>query len=264
MTLSLDEGFWFVLGGENRLWLTAAGTLPKGRRDALPPHIQAVNFEVFDSWQGLPCYLVDLGEDEPGDAFVSIRQLMEQGDEEAFRLAGRAWQLVNFHRTHRFCGCCGGAMSPSEREWAMRCEAGHVVYPRISPCIIVAVRKGSQILLAAHNRHYREDDPLFTVLAGFAEAGESLEQCVAREVFEECGIKVSNIRYVASQPWPFPHSLMMGFLADYAGGELRVQREELVTADYFGADNLPRLPPDGTIARRLIRLTLDAIGADMP
>ncbi|ALP41515.1 NADH pyrophosphatase [Aeromonas schubertii] len=100
---------------------------------------------------------------------------------------------------------------------------------------------------------------MYTVLAGFVEPGESLEQCVAREVFEESGIRITNIRYVASQPWPFPHSLMMGFLADYESGELTLQEEELVDADFFRAEALPRLPPHGTIARRLIALTLAAI-----
>ena len=136
------------------------------------------------------------------------------------------------------------------------CRHGHVVYPRISPCIIVAVRKGPAILLAAHRRHYQAEDPMYTVLAGFVEAGENLEQCVAREVFEESGIRVRNVRYVASQPWPFPHSLMMGFTADYQSGEIKVQDDELVAADFFEADRLPRLPPHGTIARRLIELCL--------
>ena len=118
-----------------------------------------------------------------------LRQLMVAGDEEGFRLAGRAWQLVTFRRTHRFCGECGAPMTPKAGEWAQVCHHGHTAYPRISPCIIVAVRKGPEILLAAHRRHYQADDPMYTVLAGFVEAGENLEQCVAREVFEESGIR---------------------------------------------------------------------------
>ena len=254
MGLNREPGFWFILGGEARLWL-AAGRVPEGT----PPGVVDRPGELFDHWQGRPCYLLDLGEGEPGEGFAPLRSLMEAGYEEAFRLAGRAWQLVNFRRTHRFCGSCGAPSVPSTREWAMVCREGHTVYPRLSPCIIVAVRRGAEILLAAHRRHHQPVDPMYTVLAGFTEPGESLEQCVAREVFEESGIRVTNIRYVASQPWPFPHSLMMGFMADYESGELTVQEEELVDAGFFTPAALPRLPPRGTIARRLIELTLAAI-----
>lgn len=254
MGLNSESGFWFILGGEARLWLEE-GRLP----GVVPAAFADRRAEPFDHWQGRPCYLLDLGEGEPGEGFAPLRSLMEAGDEEAFRLAGRAWQLVNFRRSHRFCGHCGAPAVPADREWAMVCREGHTVYPRLSPCIIVAVRRGPEILLAAHRRHHQAVDPMYTVLAGFVEPGESLEQCVAREVFEESGIRITNIRYVASQPWPFPHSLMMGFLADYESGELTLQEEELVDADFFRAGALPRLPPHGTIARRLIALTLAAI-----
>lgn len=253
---STEQARWFVLGGDHLVLLDPQGQIPQGLRSELPTPLQDAPFERFDDWDGEPCYLLDLGEEADTSAMTGLRQLMVAGDEEGFRLAGRAWQLATFRRSHRFCGECGAPMTPKAGEWAQECGQGHVVYPRISPCIIVAVRKGSAILLAAHRRHYQADDPMYTVLAGFVEAGESLEQCVAREVFEESGIRVHNVRYVASQPWPFPHSLMMGFTADYESGEIRVQDEELVAADFFEADGLPRLPPHGTIARRLIALCL--------
>ncbi|UNP89011.1 NAD(+) diphosphatase [Aeromonas encheleia] len=253
-----EQARWFVLGGDHFVLLDEQGQIPQGPRAQLPAHLHEAPFERFDQWDDLPCYLLDLGADTEGEpsAMTPLRQLMVAGDEEGFRLTGRAWQLATFRRSHRFCGECGTPMVPKAGEWAQQCRQGHVVYPRISPCIIVAVRKGSDILLAAHRRHYQAEDPMYTVLAGFVEAGENLEQCVAREVFEESGIRVGKVRYVASQPWPFPHSLMMGFIADYEGGEIRVQDEELVAADFFGADRLPRLPPHGTIARRLIALCL--------
>lgn len=256
---STEQARWFVLGGDHLVLLDTQGQIPQGSRALLPASLQGASFERFDEWGGLPCYLLDLGAGTDGELspMTPLRQLMVAGDEEGFRLAGRAWQLATFRRSHRFCGECGAPMAPKTGEWAQGCPQGHVVYPRISPCIIVAVRKGPAILLAAHRRHYQADDPMYTVLAGFVEAGENLEQCVAREVFEESGIRVGNIRYVASQPWPFPHSLMMGFTADYLGGEIKVQDEELVAADFFEADRLPRLPPHGTIARRLIELSFN-------
>ena len=257
---STEQALWFVLGGDHLVLLDEQGRIPQGPKACLPAELDATPFEHFDQWGDLPCYLLDLGAQADTQAMAPLRQLMVAGDEEGFRLAGRAWQLATFRRTHHFCGECGAPMTPKAGEWAQECRHGHVVYPRISPCIIVAVRKGSALLLAAHRRHHQVEDPMFTVLAGFVEAGENLEQCVAREVFEESGIRVCNVRYVSSQPWPFPHSLMMGFVADYESGEIRLQEEELVAADFFEADRLPRLPPHGTIARRLIELCLtDAI-----
>ncbi|MCO4203128.1 MULTISPECIES: NAD(+) diphosphatase [Aeromonas] len=257
---STEQAFWFVLGGDHLVLLDEQGRIPQGPKACLPAELHTTAFEHFDQWGDLPCYLLDLGEGADTVATSPLRQLMVAGDEEGFRLAGRAWQLATFRRTHRFCGECGAPMIPKAEEWAQGCRHGHVVYPRISPCIIVAVRKGPAILLAAHRRHYQAEDPMYTVLAGFVEAGENLEQCVAREVFEESGIRVRNVRYVASQPWPFPHSLMMGFTADYESGEIRVQDEELVAADFFEAGALPRLPPHGTIARRLIEQCLADVG----
>lgn len=253
---STEQARWFVLGGDHLVLLDDQGQIPRCALIQLPAELRGAPFERFDDWDGEPCYLLDLGAEAETQAMTGLRQLMVGGDEDGFRLAGRAWQLATFRRSHRFCGECGAPMAPKAGEWALGCSQGHLAYPRISPCIIVAVRKGPAILLAAHRRHYQAEDPMYTVLAGFVEAGESLEQCVAREVFEESGIRVRNVRYVASQPWPFPHSLMMGFIADYEGGEIEVQDEELVAADFFEADGLPRLPPQGTIARRLIELCL--------
>ncbi|MBL0632527.1 NAD(+) diphosphatase [Aeromonas veronii] len=255
-----EQACWFVVAGDHQILLDEAGQVPSGVKACLPAALAGARFERFDEWQRLPCYLLDLGAEADTTMMAPLRQLMVAGDEEGFRLAGRAWQLATFRRTHRFCGECGAPMTPKAGEWAQVCHHGHSVYPRISPCIIVAVRKGPEILLAAHRRHYQADDPMYTVLAGFVEAGENLEQCVAREVFEESGIRVRNVRYVASQPWPFPHSLMMGFTADYESGEIKVQDDELVAAAFFAADRLPRLPPHGTIARRLIELSLAGEG----
>ena len=139
-------------------------------------------------------------------------------------------------------------------KWAMLCShCRERYYPQIAPCIIVAIRRDDAILLAQHTRHR---NGVHTVLAGFVEVGETLEQAVAREVMEESGIRVKNLRYVTSQPWPFPQSLMTAFMADYADGEIVVDKKELLTADWYRYDDLPLLPPPGTVARRLIEDTV--------
>ncbi len=166
-----EQARWFVVAGDHQILLDEAGQVPSGVKACLPAALAGARFERFDEWQGLPCYLLDLGDEADTSAMSPLRQLMVARDEEGFRLAGRAWQLATFRRTHRFCGECGAPMTPKAGEWAQVCQQGHSVYPRISPCIIVAVRKGPEILLAAHRRHYQADDPMYTVLAGFVEAG---------------------------------------------------------------------------------------------
>jgi NAD+ diphosphatase len=165
-------------------------------------------------------------------------------------VAGRANQFVDWARTHQFCGGCGQPTRDKADERAKVCPScGLVNYPRVSPAIIVAVLKGDRILLAQSTR---ARNSFFSVLAGFVEPGETLEDCVRREVREETGIAVDGIRYFGSQPWPFPNALMVAFTATYAGGELAIDLSEIVNAGWFGADELPPLPGKHSIARRLI------------
>jgi len=188
-----------------------------------------------------------------------LRALYMPFGEELFVAAGRAVQIAAFALTHRHCGRCGRPTRPVAGEHAVRCDACELsFYPRVAPAIIVLIRRGQQALLA-HAGHFREG--MYSTLAGFVEAGESLEQTLVREVREEVGIEVTSIRYFGSQPWPFPHSLMVGFTADYAGGEIRVDGEEIVDARWFSADDLPNLPPNPSIARKLIDAWLRDVGA---
>ena len=184
---------------------------------------------------------------------ASVRQLMDQ-EVGLFQLAGRGVQLAEFYRSHKFCGYCGHTMHPSKTEWAMLCgSCRERYYPQIAPCIIVAIRRDDHILLAQHTRHR---NGIYTVLAGFVEVGETLEQTVAREVMEESAIRVKNLRYVTSQPWPFPQSLMTAFMAEYDSGEITIDPNELLDAGWYRYDQLPLLPPPGTVARRLIEDTV--------
>ncbi len=185
-----------------------------------------------------------------GMTFTPLRPLHAVVEEAVFPVAGRAVQIAEWHETHRFCGRCGTPAADSPGERAKRCPAcGLLAFPRVAPAIIVRVSRGDEILLA-HGRRFPE--PIYSVLAGFVDPGESLEECVHREVFEEVGIELRDVRYWASQPWPFPHSLMLGFTAEYAGGELTIDEEEIVDAQWFHRDALPRIPGGISIAGKLI------------
>lgn len=186
------------------------------------------------------CFAAALSRDAeapPDTTFADLRTLFGRFDEPMFALAGRAVQLVDWDRTHRFCGQCGTQTEPSPQERSRRCPRCRlIVFPRLAPAVIVAVERGDEILLA---RSRGFPPGFYSVPAGFVEPGESLEQTVAREIEEETGILVDDVRYFASQPWPFPHSLMVGFTACFAGGELRVDPVELEDAAFFHADAMP-------------------------
>jgi NAD+ diphosphatase len=182
--------------------------------------------------------------------FTDLRALIGLLTEDLIWVAGRASHLLYWHRLHRYCGRCGHPTEEKTDERALVCaKCGLVNYPRLSPAVIMAVTRGDRILLA-RNKRFRHN--FYSVLAGFVEPGENLEACVEREIREEVGIGVRDIRYFGSQPWPFPDSLMIGFTAVYADGEITVDNVEIVHADWFTRDDLPRLPPSISIARQLI------------
>jgi NAD+ diphosphatase len=190
----------------------------------------------------------------PGYVFKGMRALFGAHDEAQLAIAGRAFQIAEWARTHRFCGTCGLPMTLTPGERAMRCACGHTAYPRISPAMMVLVKRGDAILLA---RNFAAPPGRMSALAGFLEAGESVEEAIHREVKEEVGIEVKDLRYFASQPWAFPHSLMLAFTAEYAGGELRPDTTEIVEAKWFGpGDPLPQLSPHQSISRALIDANL--------
>jgi NAD+ diphosphatase len=190
-------------------------------------------------------------------AVVGLREGFALLGEAGFLEAGAATQVVEWAATHRYCGRCA---TPTERvpdERCMRCPAcGLTSYPRIAPAVIVLVRRGAEALLA---RGARFPLPFFSTLAGFVEIGETLEETVSREIREEVGIEVANIRYFGSQPWPFPHSLMVGFTAEWAGGDIHPDEKEILEAQWFRADALPPIPPRLSIARRLIDAWLEDV-----
>jgi NAD+ diphosphatase len=187
----------------------------------------------------------------PGNCELSaIRDLYGIVSDRDIALASYAVRILDYNRSTVFCGCCGAKTRSLTTERAQICTAcNRITYPRISPAIIVLIKKGEEVLLA---RSPRSPPGVFSIIAGFNEPGENLEQTVHREVAEEVGITVQNLRYFGSEPWPFPDSLMIGFVADYAGGDIEVDNQEIEDARWFTRDTLPSYPSKASITRALI------------
>jgi NAD+ diphosphatase len=179
-----------------------------------------------------------------------VRELSGKVPDSDMAIASYAVRILDFDRSNTFCGRCGAKTRPLANERARICTAcNRITYPRISPAIIVLVKKGEEVLLA---RSPRSPPGVFSVIAGFNEPGENLEQTLHREVGEEVGIAVRNLRYFGSEPWPFPDSLMIGFVAEYAGGDIRIDNQEIEAAGWFTRDALPPFPSKTSISRSLI------------
>jgi len=258
------EALWFVFRGGDLLV-----TQGDEGRAALPPFahpeelgIRGVRHQYLGLLGEQHCYVMEAPADAPvpeGWDWINLRTLYGAMDDDVVAVAGRAVQLLEWERTHQFCGVCGTATVRRANERARECPScRYIVYPKVTPAIMVLVRDGTRILLARGPQFRRG---MVSALAGFVEPGETLEQCVAREVGEEVGIKVKNIRYFASQPWPFPHQMMIAFFADYAEGEISVDPAEIEEANWYEIGNLPRLPGKMSIAGRLIAAAVGEIQA---
>jgi NAD+ diphosphatase len=226
-----------------------------------------VDTELADeSWQrhivgvvaGDAWWAVDVPADAEDPSYGSALDLFSyfgRAGASEWMAAGRAVQIVEWARTHRYCGRCATPTEPSAGERGMKCPAcGLIAYPRVAPAMIVLVTRGEpgtdqEALLA---RGVNFPMPMYSCLAGFVEPGEDLEGAVVREVAEEVGIRVTNVSYRASQPWPFPHSLMIGFRAEYLSGDLLLDATEIADANWYRRDELPTIPPGISVARRLI------------
>ena len=189
------------------------------------------------------CYCGEIDNllDENTYKFVDLREYSRNADHDWFLASSKALLLLNHVRDNQRCGVCGSPMLMKEggEDRAILCTVcDHMVWPKTAPAIIVAVTKGDRLLLA-HNSMFPEG--MYSVLAGFVEMGETFEQCVKREVFEETGIKVQNIKYFGSQPWPFPNSYMIGFTAEYLDGEIEVDNHEIIDAKWFAKEEIPGL-----------------------
>ncbi len=250
----VEPAWWFAFQKYNLLVYQEPSCIPIPRLvDFADLGIPILRRHDLGQWDGHPCYTVEVAEGvapPEGMAFEGLRSLFDRLDEQFFGLAGRAVQIIDWDRTHQYCGRCGTAMRLRPSERAKECpQCGLLHFPRIAPAIIVLVERGDELLLA---RSHRSAPGIYSVLAGFVEPGETLEAAVEREVKEEVGLRIKDIRYFGSQPWPFPHSLMIAFTASYAGGEIVLDESEMEDARWFTVNNLPRGPMRISIARRLI------------
>ena len=252
-----DDGRWFLFrGGSLLVRAGAAGTdVPVLAAGEAPP-VAVEGVRCIGRWGEALCFAAQAGPGElpPGLSLAPLRSLFDRLPDPLLAVAGRAAQVLEFDRTHRFCGACGGPTELADDGRARRCpRCDAAVYPRIAPAMMVLVTRqgpsGRELLLA---RGKRFNVPIYSALAGFVEPSESLEECVHREVREEVGVRVGNLRYFGSQCWPFPHSLMVAFLAEHAGGEIACDGAEIVDAQWFPLDRLPMLPHRLSVARKLI------------
>jgi len=247
----MSRGHWFVFRGSDLLVRVESEAAHLPREQEL--ELSLVEPHRVGEHLGEDCWAVELPAEAPppeGMTFEGLRRLWGRLPEETWRLAGRAVQIVDWDRNHRFCGRCGTPTekNPSERSRVCpRCSLQH--FPRLSPAVITLIEDGERLLLA-RSPHFAPG--VYSTLAGFVEPGESLEEAVVREVREEVGVELTDLRYFSSQPWPFPNSLMIGFTARYAGGEIRPQEGEIEDARWFTPDDLPLLPFRASIARSLI------------
>lgn len=210
--------------------------------------------------QNKGAYGVALAEDyvlPVGFATVSLRSMVGLVDEKLFNRWGQAAQLLHWFTSNKYCGSCGAATVAHTTDPARLClECSRCHYPVIAPCIIVLIHHGKKVLLARSPRFRRR---IYSTLAGFVEPGESAEDTVHREIYEEVGLRVQNIRYHKSQPWPFPGQLMLGFFAEYASGRIAIDNDEICDACWFSYDHLPEIPEAGTIAGQLIRYHINSL-----
>ncbi len=249
-----SAALWFAIV-DGRLLLDSSGSALLASCPVCPS--SQISFSIgqyFGQELRLVCLTASqLAANSPAES-ASLRELLMAADDALAQLLCRAAQISSWYLNHRFCSRCGDPVGSYDADFAARCETcGYLQYPRLSPCIIVLVRRqgprGEQCLLA-QGAHFKADR--YSTLAGFIEAGETAEQAVAREVREEVGVEINNIRYWKSQSWPFPHSLMLAFFADYASGDLIPDGHEILKAQWFDVDDLPALPPSIAISSDLI------------
>ena len=254
-----EPALWFIyLGNQILVARDENGAEVPAVRDPRQVGLTTLREQYLGELDGQHCFAAEVEDPTPpprGMEWSGLRAVYGALDDTLFALAGRAFQIVDWDRSHQFCGRCGTGTVLKEGERSRVCPScAQLHYPRIAPAVMVLVRRGPEFLLA-RSPHFPPG--MYSALAGFTEPGETLEQTIVREVQEEVGLEIKNIRYFASQPWPFPHSLMIAFHADYADGEITPDPTEIEAADWFSLERLPeRMPSTISISRRLIDAAL--------
>jgi NAD+ diphosphatase len=250
-----DElAIWFPFHGGNVLvGVSADGPALMLCRHPGEHGLETKREHYLGTYGGQHCYTAELtGPDglPPNHALLGLRDLFGHVDDTLAGLSGRAFQILEWDRNHRYCGRCGGETIPRTTERARECPScKRTSYPPVAPAIMILIINGRSLLLA---RKFGWGNTRYSALAGFVEPGETLETTVIRETREEVGVEIKNIRYFGSQPWPFPNNLMIAFTAEYAGGKITPDGVEIEEARFFDIEELPKLPPSISISRRMI------------
>lgn len=250
------EAYWFLFDGD-RLQLTKDGGIPLA---TVCPDVQAVNGYVqpLPPLNGKDCRAMAINASEGGEDYrvVDLRSSFDILPFEQYQMAGKARELLHWDAGTKFCCVCGGEMVRHTDISKRCCKCGKEVWPLLTTAIIVAVTRGRDEILLVQSNKFKSD--YMGLVAGFVETGETLEECVRREVMEETNISIKNITYFKSQPWPYPRGLMVGFKAEYAGGDVRIQRSELNKGGWYRRDAMPAIPGKVSLARQLIDDWLNA------
>lgn len=245
-TYTSDDAYYFIFNNERKLYLT--------EDNALPSEIINGNVDIklyIGRFKGKDTFIANIDED---DSFFDLREVYDI-DKDIYLMATRAVLVRDWYISHQFCGRCGTGTVLDEKDMMLKCPScDQMHYPRIAPAIIVAVRKGDELLMAKHSYHKTHR---YALVAGFVEPGEAIEEAVHREVAEEIGIKIKNLKYQKSQSWPFPNSLMLAFTAEYDSGEIKVDGDEIVKAKWFKKDEITRYDSDISISDWLIQQFID-------
>lgn len=248
LPVSTEGALWALIQGDKILLKDTSLTLPFSSDDV--PLQRSLYMGTFEEHPLFTGEVADGVQVPKGWSLHPLRLLHGLLSDAQLAIAGRALQLLNWDKIHRYCGLCASPTKPKENERCRVClSCGHLFYPKISPVIMALVKKGKKVLLA-RSAHF--PGKFYSVLAGFVGPGETLEQCLEREVKEEVGIRVKNIRYFGSQSWPFSHSLLMGFSCEWGGGEIQIDPTEIESAGWFDLSSLPELPTHLSLARYLI------------
>jgi NAD+ diphosphatase len=259
---AINEGLWFLIRKDTVYVHMRDGALglPQGEPPSLPMR-HVLRLGVIGDDHVHAALLADDVELPSGARLLGLRELYGRIDEHHYGIAGYAAQMLNWQRDSNFCMRCGTALLPMRTEWGKQCpNCNWLMYPPVNPCTITLIHDGDRVLLT----HKDGWGPRYGLVAGFVEPGESFEDSLRREVKEEVRVSVGKLDYFRSQPWPFPHQIMVGFFAEYSSGDVAIDTRELDDARWFHIDELPVIPPPMSIARQLLDHWISSRGRTPP